>query len=120
MVKIEEERRRAGGLQQRHRLAPVIALGLAQRKAVERAETRHVGAGDQRATNQIALVAGKLAPEGGLEIGILADRDRASVGDCSGAGGSGIVEPGEIALAHQHGEVMIAETNRAIAQRVAR
>ena len=35
MVEIEEERCRAGGFQQRHRLAPVIALGLPQREAVQ-------------------------------------------------------------------------------------
>ena len=33
VVEVEEERRRAGGLEQGHRLAPVVALGLAERRS---------------------------------------------------------------------------------------
>src|SRR5690606_12486463 len=38
VVEVEEERRRAGRLEQRDRVAPVVAHGLAEREAVERAE----------------------------------------------------------------------------------
>ena len=120
MVEIEEERGRAGGFQQRHRLAPVIALRLPQREAVQRSEARHVRARDQCAAHQIGFVAGELPPEGGLEIGVLAHRDRTGIGQRGGAGGHRVVEASEMAFLDHHGEVMIAETDRAIAQRIAR
>ena len=84
VVEIEEERRRAGGFEQRHRLAPVIALRLPQCEAVQAPEARHVRARDQRAADEVALIARELSPEGGFEIGILAHRDRAGVGERSG------------------------------------
>ena len=120
MVEVEEERRRAGGFQQAHRIAPMVALGLPQGKAVERAEAGHVGAGDQRPAHQEMLVAGELAPEGRLQIGVLAHRDGAGIGQRGGDGGGRIVEPGKVALAHQHGQVMVAEDDRPAAQPVAR
>ena len=106
--------------QQRDRIAPVIALGLAQREAVQAAEAGHVGGGDHRAAHEVLLVAGELAPEGRLEIGVLAHGDRAGIGQRGGAGGGGIVEPVEVAFAHQHGQVMVAEGDRAGAELVAR
>ena len=55
-------------------------FSLAKREAVQRADARHVGAGNHRAAHEILLVSGELAPEGGLEIGIFAHRDRAGIG----------------------------------------
>ena len=120
MVEVEEERRRAGGLEQRDRVAPVVALGLAEREAVQAAEARHVGGRDHRPAHEVLLVAGELAPERRLEVDVLAHRDRAGVGQRGGARGGRVVEPGEVALAHQHGQVVVAEAGRADAERIAR
>ncbi len=119
-MEVEEERRRTGGLEQRDGFAPVIACRLPQREAVEAAEARHVGGRDHRPAHEVVLVAGELAPEGGFEIGVLAHRDGSGIGERSGDLRAGIVEPVEIALAHQHGEVMVAKADRARAQLVTR
>jgi hypothetical protein len=119
VVEIEEERRRAGGFEQRHRFTPVISLRLPQREAVQAPEARHVRARNQRAADEVALIARELPPEGGFEIGILAHRDRAGVGERSGAGGHGIVELAKLAFLDHHGQVVIAKADRPIAQRIA-
>ena len=120
MVEVEEERGGAGRLQQRHRIAPVIASRLPQRKAVEGAEARHIGRGNQRAADDIFLVPRELRPEGGFEIGVLAHRNRARIGKRGGAGGHRVVEARQVGLAHQHGQVVVAEAHRPVAQRIAR
>ena len=120
VMEIEEEGRCARRLQQRDRVTPVIAARLPQCKPVERAETRHVRAGDERTADQKAFVSGKLAPEGRFEIGVFAHRDRAGVGHRRRGRGHGIVQPVQIGFAHQHGQVMIAETDVPSPQRIAR
>ena len=93
----------AGRLEHRDRLAPVIAARAAHREAVKRDEPRRVGARDQRAADDILLVAGELAPERGLEIDVLAHRDRADVGQRGGRIRGRALERLDRAAAHQHG-----------------
>ena len=42
IMEIKEKGRRAGGLKDRHRITPMVALGLAQGKPVERAKAGHI------------------------------------------------------------------------------
>ena len=79
-MEIEEERRRAGGFEDADRIAPMIPASAAHREAVKRDEGRGIRTRDQRAPDDILLVARELAPEGRLQIDVFADRDRADVG----------------------------------------
>ena len=119
VMEIEEKRRAAGRLQQGYRIAPVVAIGLAQRETMEAAEAGHIGAGDQRAADQIGLVARHLPPEAGLKINVLANRDGAGVGQRGHAGSGGIVKRFEPVTANQDTQMMIAKRHRADAQRIA-
>jgi hypothetical protein len=98
----------------------MIAVRFAEREAVERPEARHVGARDHRAADEVWLVAGELAPERRLEIGVLAHGDRAGIGQRGGTGSGSAVERFEIPFAHEHGQVMVAEADRALAECIAR
>ena len=79
-VEVEEERSRAGRLEHGHRLAPVIVVGAPHRKAVKRDQPGGVCTGDQGAAHDIMFVAGKLTPEGGLEVDVLPNCDGTDVG----------------------------------------
>ncbi len=98
----------------------MIAIGLPQRKAVQAAEARHIGGRDHRAAHQILLIAGELSPECWLQIGILANRDRAGIGKTGSDHGGGIVKTFQAAFAHQHRKMMIAKADRSRAQLIAR
>ena len=120
VMEVEKERRRAGRFQQRYGFAPMVALRLAESKAMHAAKARHIGAGYKRAAHEIALVTWKLPPEGGFEIGVLAYGDRAGIGKSCGAGRHGIVQSTKIAFLDHDSKVMIAKPDRAIAKRIAR
>ena len=66
MVEVEEEGGRAGCLQQRDGLSPMIARGLPDGKAMQRPKTGHIGAGNERTPDKKGFIAGELPPETGL------------------------------------------------------
>ncbi len=102
-VEIEEERGRAGRLQQGHRLAPMVAFGLAQSKAVKRTETRHVRARNQRAADNEAFVARKLRPEPRFEVDVFAHGHRPGVCQRGRTTGDGVVQAGQAVGPDQDG-----------------
>ena len=79
-VEIEVERRAAGGLEQRDRRSPGVAVLAADRIAVERRQRREVARGDRARPGPQRKVAGQLRPPGRLQPQILARDDGAAVG----------------------------------------
>src|SRR5205085_12068477 len=75
VMEVEEVGRRARCFEHADRLAPMIAARAAHGEPVERDETGRIGAGDQRPTNDILFIARELAPESGLKVHVLTDRD---------------------------------------------
>ena len=97
LVEVEEDTASSWSSRRRVTASPQwLPRGAAHREAVKRDEARRVGAGDQRAADDILLVAGELAPEGRLEIDVLAHRDRADVGQRGGRVGGRALERLEV------------------------
>ena len=81
LVEVEVVGRRRGGLQQRDRLAPVIAARPGRPGSCgSEAKPAKLAVEISARRTMYLEVAGELAPEGGLQVDVLAHRDRADLG----------------------------------------
>ena len=76
-MEIEVVRPEGGGFEDRDGRAPVVSGRLARWMIVEAGQAGEISRRDQGPTGDEFEIAGELGPEGGLQIGVLAHRDRA-------------------------------------------
>jgi hypothetical protein len=109
VVEVEIVRTGRGGLQDRDRRAPVVAVALADREVVIAGEAGEVAARDQRAPADVLEIAGELGPERRLQVDVLAHRDDPQLGEGRLHVRRRLVEQFERAALHHHREVVLAE-----------
>ncbi len=115
-VEVEEVGGGGGSLHDRDRRTPAIALGLADREAMQRGEAGIGAGGDQGLAGDEGFVARKLGPEGGLQVQVLAHGHRAEVGQGRDALGGRLVQLRQGGGADQQGQVVLAQGGTARVQ----
>ena len=109
LMEVEMVRRLRGRFEDRDRQTPMDPHRPPRRKIVHRGETGKVCARQHGGARDVAVVAGKLRPERGLHIEVLAQPVDVHIGEAGTELGDGLVEATEIARQAQQAEMVVAE-----------